>query len=82
MTAVGIILISYLSGFPIQIGPVFYKMEDCEKAWTKVVSNYDNKPRPHQNQKDSHLCIEINYKQEKVICEGEKKNVSFHQSQK
>ena len=64
MTSVGIILISYLSGFPIQIGPVFNKMEDCEKAWSMVVSNYYNKPRPPMNQKDSHLCIEINYKQE------------------
>ena len=62
MNLVGIILISYLSGFPIQIGPIFYKMEDCEKAWSKIVSNYDNKPRLHQNQKDSHACIEINYK--------------------
>lgn len=64
MTAVGIILISYLGGFPIQIGPVFYTMEDCEKAWSKVVSNYYKNPRPYQNQKDSHLCIEINYKLE------------------
>lgn len=64
MTVAGIILISYLSGFPIQIGPVFYKMEDCEKAWSKVVSNYNNKPHHLLNRKDSHLCIEINYKKE------------------
>ena len=64
MTAVGIILISYLSGFPIQIGPVFNKMEYCEKTWSKIVSNFYNKPHNHMNQKDSHLCIEINYKQE------------------